>query len=43
MASIVVTISLHEATLKDLDAKRGDIPRSKFVQRLIEKELYEKQ
>jgi metal-responsive CopG/Arc/MetJ family transcriptional regulator len=35
--NISVGISIPQEILKKIDAKRGDIPRSKFVLRMLEK------
>jgi hypothetical protein len=37
--SITFSVSLPLGVFEDMDAIRGDIPRSKYIQRLIEKEL----
>jgi hypothetical protein len=34
-----VSISLSEEVIAKIDAKRKDIPRSRFILRLIEKEV----
>jgi metal-responsive CopG/Arc/MetJ family transcriptional regulator len=36
-----VTMSLQEKTLKQLDQQRGDVTRSRFVQRILDKVLSE--
>lgn len=39
MAKKTVTVSLPEETLRRLDEQRGDVPRSRFVTRALEKIL----
>lgn len=34
-----VSLSLDKALLEEIDERRGDIPRSKFVQRILEKSV----
>jgi metal-responsive CopG/Arc/MetJ family transcriptional regulator len=37
MQKPIITITIESDLLKRIDEKRGDIPRSLFIQRLIEK------
>jgi metal-responsive CopG/Arc/MetJ family transcriptional regulator len=36
----IISISIRRHILKEIEKRRGDIPRSKFVNRLLEKSLY---
>jgi metal-responsive CopG/Arc/MetJ family transcriptional regulator len=36
-SSTTIGISIPKGLLAKIDSKRGDIPRSKFVQRLVER------
>jgi metal-responsive CopG/Arc/MetJ family transcriptional regulator len=41
MTTKPVTVSLDKKTLKQLDQQRGDVTRSRFVQRILDKVLSE--
>jgi metal-responsive CopG/Arc/MetJ family transcriptional regulator len=43
MTTKPVTVSLDKKTLKELDERRGDVTRSKFVERLLETALAQKE
>lgn len=36
-----ITLTIPEKTISEIDEKRGDIPRSKFVSKLLERALKE--
>lgn len=40
MASAVVHVRLTDAVMADLDAARGDVPRSVWIKHLVNKGLY---
>jgi hypothetical protein len=40
---ISVSITIHEKIISEIDKKRGDIPRSKFISKLLERALNEDQ
>ena len=42
MSTTVVSLSLDKGVLKRIDDARGDVSRSRYVQRLIERELSRK-
>ena len=39
MVKAKVTMTLESELLKRIDQKRGDIPRSIYIQRMIEREM----
>ncbi len=42
MSVVRIGLSIDRETLRELDEARGDVPRSRFVSRLIEKAIQEK-
>ncbi|MGD0318276.1 MAG: hypothetical protein ABSB56_01075 [Nitrososphaerales archaeon] len=42
MSSVTVAISLNKDLLKKVEQLRGDVPRSKFVARALEKAVEQK-